>query len=343
MAGGLRAEAINTDRQRSAWPEAEETSTRTPLWKWLKSGPTEEAAPASPVEEEPVASDPAPEPTKKQRSKKVIALPEPEPEAEPKLTPEQQAAEDLWWKETGDKAVAGFSSCLTEHVAEETSGGSQSSYPDFVTEAMNGRCSQEFAAMAQTILERHGEENFARIARKLIATKFVPTVKQVVEVGPPEAAPPQDDRAALQAGMHQSKEAMLGCLMQEADRMAAASAAAPEEAADRVIAACQDVADAFFARLEQLYPGATGGKAGFAAILDASYRPSVVQRIASVRLNPIAASSIGTKADAESAPLTLPRAAKQDAPVAVRPAVGPAVSPAVEPASGSPVPASSRP
>jgi hypothetical protein len=135
--------------------------------------------------------------------------------------------------------------------------------------------------------------------------------------------------------MRQSKEAMLGCLMQEADRIAAASAAEPEEVADRVIAACQDMAEAFFAKLEQLYPGATAGKAGFAAILDASYRPSVVQRIASVRQNPIAASSIGTKADAEAAPLTLPRAAIQDAPSAI--------SPAVEPASGSPAPASSRP
>jgi hypothetical protein len=331
MAGQLSAESSN-DRQRSAWPEEQDTSKKTPLWKWLKSGTPQEAAPASPADEEPVASDPAPEPPKKQRSKKVA---EPEPEPEPKLTPDEQAAEDLWWKETGDKAVAGFSSCLAEHVVAETSSGSQSSYPDFVTTAMNGRCSREFAAMAQLILDRHGEDNFARIARKLIATKFVPAVKQVVEAGPPEAAPPQDDRSALQAGMRQSKEELLGCLMDEADRIAAASAAEPEAIADRVIAACQDIADAFFAKLEQLYPGATGGKAGFAAILDASYRPAVVQRIAGVRQNPMAASSIGTKADAETPPLRLPRAAKQDAPAAV--------SPAVEPASGSPVPASSRP
>ena len=333
LAGELGAESINTDRQHSAWPEEQETSKKTPLWKWLRSGPTEEAQPASPAEEEPVASDPAPEPPKKRRSKKVLAEPEPEPE--PKLTPEEQAAEDLWWKETGDKAVAGFSACLAQHVADETSGGSQSSYPDFVTEAMNGRCSREFAAMAQPILERHGEDNFARIAKKLIATRFVPAVKQIVEVGPPQAPAPQDDRPALQAGMRQSKEEMLGCLMQEADRIAAASSAEPEEVADRVIAACQDIADAFFGKLEQLYPGATGGKEGFAAILDASYRPAVVQRIAGVRQNPMAASSIGTKTDAQSPPLTLPPAAREVAPAAV--------SPAVEPASGSPVPANSRP
>lgn len=333
MAGELRAEAINIDRQHSAWPEEKETSKKTPLWKWLRSGTQEEAQPASPAEEEPVASDPAPEPPKKRRSNKVLAEPAPKPE--PKLTPEQQAADDLWWKETGDKAVASFSACLARHVAKESSGGSQSSYPDFVTEAMNGRCSREFAAMAQTILERHGEDDFARIAKKLIATKFVPAVKQVVEAGPPEAAPPQDDRSALQAGMRQSKEEMLGCLMEEADRLAAASAAEPDAVADRVIAACQDIADAFFAHLEQLYPGTTGGKAGVAAILDASYRPSVVQRLASLRQYPAAASSIGAKADAESAPLRLPQAAKGDAPAAV--------SPAVEPAAGSPVPASSRP
>ena len=332
MAGELGAESSN-DRQRSAWPEEKETSKKTPLWKWLRSGTQEEAQPASPAEEEPVASEPAPEPPKKRRSKKVIAEPAPEPE--PKLTPEQQAAEDLWWKETGDKAVASFSACLAQHVAKESSGGSQSSYPDFVTEAMNGRCSREFAAMAQTILDRHGEDNFARIARKLITTKFVPAVKQVVEAGPPEAAPPQDDRSALQAGMRQSKEEMLGCLMEEADGLAAASAAEPEAIADRVIAACQDIAEAFFAKLEQLYPGTTGGKAGFAAILDATYRPSVVQRISGVRQNPMAASSIGAKADAESPPLTLPRGPGEHAPTAV--------SPAVEPASGSPVPASSRP
>jgi len=340
MAGDVHAEAGN-DRQRSAWPEEQDARTRTPLWKWLKSGTQEQAAPARPADSEPVASDPAPESPKKKPSRRVA---EPEPEPEPKLTPEEQEAEDRWWKETGDSAVAAFSRCLAEHVVDETSSGRESSYPDFVTTAMNGRCSREFAAMAQLILDRHGEDNFARIARKLIATKFVPAVKQVVEGGAPEAIPPQDDKPALQAGMRQSKEAMLGCLMDEADRLAAASAAAPEQIADRVIAACKDMADVFFGKLEQLYPGATGGKEGFAAILDASYRPAVVQRIAGVRDGAqngamAGGSGGGGKADAEAARLTLPPAvrppAKEDAPVAI--------SPAPEPASGSPAPASSRP
>lgn len=342
MAGDLGAESTN-DRQHSAWPEEQDTRTRTPLWKWLPSvlpfGSKQEAEPATPSDSEPVASDPAPPPPKRQPRKQVS---EPEPEPEPKLTRKEQEAVDQWWKETGDAAVSAFSRCLTEHVVDETSSGSQSSYPEFVTTAMNGRCSREFAAMAQLILDRHGEDNFARIARKLIATKFVPAVKQVVEGGPPEAIPPDASKPALQAEMRQSKEAMLGCLMDEADRLAAASPAPPEQVADGVIAACQTRADAFFGKLEQLYPGATGGKAGFAAILDASYRPAIVQRIAGARDATMIGRSGGGKADADAAALALPPAATQDAPVAKQDAPV-AISPAGEPAPGSPVPASSRP
>ena len=74
--------------------------------------------------------------------------------------------------------------------------------------------------------------------------------------------------------MRETKEAMFGCLVAEADRLAADRAAAAELVADRVLAACQTAAEAYFAKLERLYPGATGGRAGqgTASILDASYR-----------------------------------------------------------------------
>ena len=342
MAADLRAEA-NVDRQRSAWPKEQESRPTTPMSKWLPSlsGTTEDAgaATASEPEAEPATADPAPPPRKQQPRKA-----DPEPEPEPKLTRKEQEAEDRWWKQIGDPAVSAFSRCLAQHVVDEISSGKQSSYPDFVTTAMNSRCSREFAAMAQLILDRHGEDNFARIARKLITTKFVPAVKQVVEVGPPELAQPEDDKPALEAEMRRSKEAMFGCLVDEADRLAASSAAAAELVADRVIAACQTTAETYFGKLEQLYPGATGGKASekSAAILEASYRPAIIERIASMRGTSLRGASVpgdgvgagtgGGKADVE--------AASPKRQEAFRPK---AISPAGEPAPGYPAPASSRP
>jgi hypothetical protein len=347
MAADLRAEG-NIDRQRSAWPKEQESRPTTPMSEWLPSlsGSKQDADAATPSESEPepATADPAPPPRKQQPRK---AAPEPEPE--PKLTRKEQEAEDRWWKEVGDPAVSAFSRCLAQHVVDETSSGRESSYPDFVTTAMNSRCSREFAAMAQLILDRHGEDNFARIARKLITTKFVPAVKQVVEVGPPELAQPEDDKPALEAEMRRSKEAMFGCLVDEADRLAASSAAAAERVADRVIAACQTTAEIYFGKLEQLYPGATGGKAAekSAAILEASYRPAIIERIASMRETSFRGPSVpgasvtgdrvgagtgGGKADAE------PASRKRQE--AFRPK---AISPAGELAPGYPAPASSRP
>jgi hypothetical protein len=276
MAGDARAEP-GTDRQRSAWPEEQDTRTKRPLAQWLLGG-TNEAEAVDPAEAEPTA-EPAPAPRRQQPRQRAA---EPQPEPEPTLTRKEQEAVDRWWHEVGNAAVAAFSRCLQEHVIDETTRGNQSSYPDFVTTAMNSRCSREFATMAQLILDRHGEDNFARIARKLIATRFVPAVKQVVEGGPSQMLPPEDDRPTLEAEMRRSKEAMLGCLETHADRLAATSAAPPDQLADRVVAACQATAEAFFGKLEQLWPGTMGGEDP-AAIIDASYRPAVIRRIASVR------------------------------------------------------------
>jgi hypothetical protein len=335
MAGDLHAEA-GVGRERSAWPGEEETRPKTPLSEWLPSvlpGRSNEAQPEDPADSEPAAAEPAPAPRKQ---KSTTRAPEPEPDPEPQLTRKELEAVGRWWNEVGDPAVAAFSRCLQEHVVDEVTSGSQSSYPDFVTSAMNTRCTGEFAAMARVILDRHGEDDFARIARKLIATKFVPAVKQVVEGGP-SAIPPEDDKPALMADMRRSKEAMLGCLEDETDRMAVASAAAPERVADRVIAACQAAAEAFFGKLGQLYPGAAGGDAGEqpAAILDASYRPAIIQRISTVRasLEGDAEESGGSgKADAEIVIHKLPQSATTQS-----------ISPAGERAPGSPARASSRP
>jgi hypothetical protein len=341
MAGDLSAQ-VNTDRQHSAWPEEQDSRSKTPLSQWLPSvlpfGSKDDAdTTAGAPDPEPTVSAPAaPTPPKQQTRKRA---PEPEPDPEPQLTRKEKEAEDRWWKETGDPAVSAFSRCLAEHVIDETSRGNQSSYPDFVTTAMNSRCSREFAVMAQLILDRHGEDNFARIARKLIKTTFVPAVKQVVEGGGlPEEIQPEMDKPTLEADMRRSKEAMLGCLVNEADRLAASSAAAAERLADRVIAACQTTAEAFFGKLELLYPGATGGEtsAKSAAILDATYRPAIIQRIASVRGGDGRGGDgrggdgrgvVGGKADAETA-----SHGRQEA-----------FSPAGAPAPGSPAPASSRP
>jgi hypothetical protein len=291
MAADLRAESSWDDRQRSAWPEERERPA-TPLSEWLPSiwpGSQGDAPSTNASEPEPAATPPAAPSSRQQRSR-AATTPAPEPEPEPQRTPEEEAAEAQWWEEIGNPAVAAFSRCLAVYVADETSLGSQASYPEFVTAAMHTQCSREFGAMAHVILEHHGEDNFAKIARRLIATEFVPTVKQVAEGGlpeedPPEAIEPDNDGPTLEAAMRQSKEAMFGCLMNEADRLAATSAASPERVADLVIASCQTSAEAYFSKLEQLYPGATRGSAGekSAAILDASYRPAIVQRIDAMR------------------------------------------------------------
>jgi hypothetical protein len=297
MAADLRAESSWDDRQRSAWPEERERPSSS-LSEWLPSilpGSQDDAASTDASEPEPAATQPAAPSRRQQRSR---AAPTPEPEPEPERTPEEEAAEVQWWEEIGDPAVAAFSRCLAVYVADETSLGSQASYPEFVTAAMNSQCSREFGAMAHVILEHHGEDNFAKIARRLIATEFVPTVKQVAEGGLPEedsaeAIEPDEDGPTLEAAMRQSKEAMFGCLMDEADRLAATSAAPPERVADLVIASCQNSAEAYFSKLERLYPGATGGATGekSAAILDASYRPAIVQRIDTMRGGSVPAES----------------------------------------------------
>jgi hypothetical protein len=266
----------------------------------------------------------------------------------------EMEAEARWWKETCDAAVAAFSRCLQEHVIDEITRGRESSYPDFVTTAMNSRCSREFASMAQLILKRHGEDNFARIARKLIATEFVPAVKRVAQGGPADTLPPEDDRPRIEAEMRQSKEAMLGCLAGEADRLAASTAAAPEELADRVIAACQAMAEAYIGKLEQLWPGSTGVGAGEkpAAIVDASYRPAIIERIASMRgdapvvVRRAGGGSSGGKADAET-PTGRQETTSHKRPDPTNQPTSQsrreAFSPPGAPAPGSPAPANSRP
>jgi hypothetical protein len=344
MTGEARAEA-GIDRQRSAWPDGQEDRTKKPLAKWLpsvlggnKEEPATEASDAEP------AAEPAPEPTRQQPRRRAA---EPQPEPEPTLTRKQQEAVDRWWTEVGDATVAKFSRCLQEHAIDETTRGNQSSYPDLVTTAMNSRCSHEFAAMAQVILDFHGEDNFARIARKLIATTFVPAVRQVVEGGPSQMLPPEDERPTLEAEMRQAKDAMLGCLETQADRLAAATTAPPEEVADRVVAACEAPATAFFGKLEELWPGTMAGEKP-AAVIEASYRPAVIRRIASLRgdREPVASSAApqaksagkasGGKADAETMIHGRQEATSYKSPDEI-------LTPPGAPVQMFPAPASSRP
>jgi hypothetical protein len=341
MGGDALAEA-GIDRHRSAWPEEQEDRPKRPLAKWLLGG--EDEAEASDSSDAEPAAEPAPAPRRQQPRPRAA---EPQPEPEPTLTRKQQEVVGRWWNDVGDPAVARFSRCLQEHAIDETTRGNQSSYPDFVTTAMNSRCSRQFAAMAHVILDFHGEDNFARIARKLIATTFVPAVKQVVEGGPSQMLPPEDVRPTLETEMRQAKEAMLGCLETQADRLAAASAAPPDQVADRVVAACEQPANAFFGKLEELWPGTMAGEKP-AAIIDASYRPAVIRRIASVRGDSEPASSAattgkvdggkgsGAKADAETMIHGRQEATSYKSQDEV-------FSPPGEPARMFPAPASSRP
>jgi hypothetical protein len=340
VGGEARAEA-GIDRQRSAWPEEQEDRTKRPLAKWLPSvlGGSDEEPATEPSDAAP-AAEPAPEPRRQQPRRRAA---EPQPEPEPTLTRKQQETVDRWWNEVGDAAVAKFSRCLQEHAIDETTRGNQSSYPDLVTTAMNSRCSREFAAMAQLILDFHGQDNFARIARKLIATNFVPAVRQVVEGGPSQMLPPEDDRPTLEAEMRQAKDAMLGCLETQADLLAASSAAPPEQVADRVVEACEASASAFFGKLEALWPGTMANEKP-ATVIDASYRPAVIRRIASVRgdSKPVASSAApdgkggGGKADAETMIHSRQEATSYKSPDEI-------FTPPGEPVQVFPAPASSRP
>ncbi len=284
----LMAVDLSAKDHHSLLPEGQERTT-VPLSQWLPSilpsGSQDDAQTKTPIPT-PAAGPPA-QSSRKQQSSTTASqpAPKPEPKPQPQRTPEEKEADARWWEETGNPAVSAFSRCLTEHAADEARNGNQSSYPDLVTAAMRGRCSGEFGTMAQLILARHGEDGFAKIARELIATTFVPAVKQVVEHGPPEVTEPVDAAAAIEVEMRQSKETMFGCLVSEADRLAASSPAAAERVADMVIASCQGPAEAYFHTIEQLYPGTMAGEASEAsvAILDASYRPAIVQRVEAAR------------------------------------------------------------
>jgi hypothetical protein len=352
MSGESSAEPA-VDRQRSAWPDEQEDRTKRPLAKWLPSVlPSvlggRDAEPATEASDAAPAAEPAPQPRRQQTPRRAA---EPQPEPEPTLTRKQQETVDRWWSEVGDAAVARFSRCLQEHAIDETTRGNQSSYPDLVTTAMNSRCSREFAAMAQVILDFHGEDNFARIARKLIATTFVPAVRQVVEGGPSQMLPPADERPTLEAEMRQAKDAMLSCLEAQADRLAAASAAPPEDIADRVVAACEEPANVFFAKLEELWPGTMAGEKP-AAVIAASYRPAVIQRIASLRGDSApAAGSSAPQADSEAASVGKASGGKADAETMIHSrqeatsykSPDEILTPPAAPVQMFPAPASSRP
>jgi hypothetical protein len=290
----LIAADLSANEHRSTFPEERERPT-TPLSQWLPSASSrDDVDKTSPSKPEPAAARSA-QPSRNQPTPTASQpTPKPAPKPQRPRTPEEKAADARWWEETGNPAVSAFSRCLAEHAADETRNGNQSSYPDLVTAAMRSRCSGEFGTMAQLILARHGENGFAKIARELIAKTFVPTVKQAVERGPSELIEPPhdaativDDASAIEVEMRQSKEAMFGCLVSEADRLAASSPAVAERVADMVIASCQNSAEAYFRTIEQLYPGTMAAEASeaSAAILEASYRPAIVQRIEAVRSN----------------------------------------------------------
>lgn len=276
VAAEARAENVEFDDRRPT-PSAQEGPTVTDWIKSVLPSNAQNEAEASEQQTDSEPEAPAQQPAKKRRT---ASKPKPEPEPKPKSEAEQK-----WWEEVANPVVFTFRDCLAKHTAAEIRRGSQSSYPEFVTEAMHGPCKGEFATMAKLILDEHGEDEFAKIAKELIATTFMPAVKEAAENAPAEVEDEeQDPTAVLKAEMHRDKEAMFGCFTNEADRLATTSTAPAEQLAQSVIRSCRPRAQAYFDKLAQLYPGAAGASDdNSTAILNTTYRPAIVSRIKHMR------------------------------------------------------------
>lgn len=247
------------------------------LFKYLHqtvTGTDEEA-----VGDEPQATpEPAAAPKQTQRRRARVAKAAPEPRRAKRSRDEEQ-----WWETVGNPAVFAFSNCVAGHAEAETRRDSRASYPEMVTQAMNGPCKSEFDAMAHLMLARHGEDGFRKIAKELIGTTFLPAVREAVQRVQAGAEQTEADKARLENEMRAAKEAMLGCFVGEADRLAAISGVAADRLADAVIASCRPKADLFFTKLDELYPDAAGPADKASAIIASSYRPAIVTRINSLR------------------------------------------------------------
>lgn len=310
MTSPVQGESLSADPTGEGRKKEKETGGPTIMQKLQGAQQPAAAAPppAPQPQPQPEASEAKPAKaaqTKFKRRKKKTARRKPSPEPSQKKVAD---AEAQWWEKTGNPVVFTFSECVGKYATSETRTGSKSSYPEFVTAAMNGPCKGQFDTMAQVLLERHGETGFRKIAKELITTTFIPAVKLAAEQAQAEldekqaeveeaqliegqAAAQQDQQTklAMEAELRQAKEAMLDCFAGESDRLASTSSLAAERLVGPVIDSCRGKSDAFFMKLHALYPDAAAGLSGKTdAVLDGSYRPAIVTRINSMRAGTIA-------------------------------------------------------
>ena len=87
---------------------------------------------------------------------------------------DRKAAEELWWRETGNPAVFVFRDCLNYHAVRlrELAGPVPAQVQ--ITKAMDETCRTEFDHMARTIADQFGEDGFRKVSQELIETTFVP-------------------------------------------------------------------------------------------------------------------------------------------------------------------------
>lgn len=86
----------------------------------------------------------------------------------------KKAAEELWWRETGNPAVFVFRDCLNHHAVRlrELAGPVPADVQ--ITKAMDETCRSEFDNMARIIAGQFGEDGFRKLSEELIETTFVP-------------------------------------------------------------------------------------------------------------------------------------------------------------------------
>jgi len=86
----------------------------------------------------------------------------------------KKAAEELWWRETGNPAVFVFRDCLNHHAARLRKLAGPIPAHVQIAKAMDETCRTEFDQMARIIAGQFGEDGFRKLSEELIETTFVP-------------------------------------------------------------------------------------------------------------------------------------------------------------------------
>lgn len=290
----VSAEAGGESQRLDSGPAPKYESSEGGWWQSFRPAPTkpnvrarpagENRAPARNASDDGVKAEPAAKPrtTKKQTQSTRRSGSKAATAKAP--APKRSSEEARWWEETGNPAVFAFSGCVADHAEATTREGTELPHAEYVTTAMAGPCKEPFDRMAGLILERHGEQGFAKVSRELIESTFIPSVRNAIETAHADMRSQEKRKAALGVEVQQAKDAMFACFVRETDRLAAISDASDRSVGESVIATCSGEANRFFVKLDELYPDASGGaQATQQTAISSSYLPAILTRVASVR------------------------------------------------------------